>query len=162
MESGCLKLKPAVPKRMLFFVAATVWTYAAFRVFSLACSFAPEGPLPLWLVGVLGLAGLAVFFNFVFLKVSRKYIARIARLEQKNPCIFAFFGWKSYLMIAIMATLGILFARYQVIPVFLQGIFYIALSGSLFLSALMFINAGFLYKDPDSKHSGDILKDQAD
>ncbi|MCO5264139.1 MAG: hypothetical protein M9901_14795 [Lentimicrobium sp.] len=153
-------LKPAVPRRVLFFAAAGVWTYAAVRVFGLAYDFAPEGPMPLWMVVVVGLAGIAVFFNFVFLKISRKYIARIAGMEQKNPCIFAFFAWKSYLMIAVMATMGILFVRFEIIPLYLQGIFYIALSGSLLLSALMFINAGFLYKDPDSKHSGSVVEDK--
>ncbi len=147
MKRKALKLKPAVPKRVLFFIGASVWGYAAFRVFKLALSFVPEGPLPLWFDFVLGLAGMAVFFNFVFLKVSRKYISRIAKMEQKNPCLFAFFGWKSYLLIAFMASMGIMFAHSEIIPHYLQGIFYIALSGSLFLSALMFINAGILYRE---------------
>ncbi|PKP50125.1 MAG: hypothetical protein CVT94_02415 [Bacteroidetes bacterium HGW-Bacteroidetes-11] len=139
--------KPAVPKRWLFFLAAAVWVYAAFRVFKLAVLYVPEGPFPLWIEIVLGLIGFAVFFNFVFLKVSQKYIQRIAAMEQKNPCLFAFFGWKSYLLIAVMASAGVLFARYEVIPVFMQGIFYIALSGSLFMSAMMFVNAGILYHE---------------
>jgi hypothetical protein len=149
MKSGInsAKYKPAVPKRWLFFLAAAVWAYAAFRVFKLAILYVPEGPFPMWMEIVFGLIGFAVFFNFVFLKVSRKYIQRIAAMEQKNPCLFAFFGWKSYLLIAVMASAGILFARYEVIPVFMQGIFYIALSGSLFMSAMMFVNAGILYRE---------------
>ena len=148
-----LKLKPAVPRRWLFFIAAAVWGFAAYRVLLLALKFAPQSPFPLWEVLILGLAGFAVFFNFVFLKVSRKYISRIACLKQENPCIFAFFGWKSYLLIAIMSSMGILIARFHVMPEFLQGIFYIALSGSLLMSALMFINAGILYKKPQPENN---------
>ncbi|HOI87972.1 MAG TPA: hypothetical protein PLV51_08940 [Lentimicrobium sp.] len=150
-------LKPAVPKRLLFFAAAMVWAIAAYRVFLLALRYIPEGPLPVWVIAVLGLAGIAVFFNLVFLRVSRKYIRRIAEMEQKNPCLFAFFGWKSYLLIALMAGMGIVFAQYELIPLFLQGIFYISLSGSLLLSALMFINAGVLYKKVKSEDTNPEL-----
>lgn len=149
MNKSLIQLKPAVPKRWLFFLAAAVWAYAAYRIFKLAIRFVPEGPFPIWLEIALGLIGFAVFFNFVFLKVSRKHILRIAAMEEKNPCLFAFFGWKSYLLIAIMATMGIFFARFELLPLYLQGIFYIALSGSLFMSAIMFINAGLLYEDKD-------------
>ena len=146
-------LKPGVPKRWLFFMAALVWAYAAFRVLKMAFQYAPEGSLPLWEVIVFGLIGFVVFFNFVFLKVCRKHIRRISSMEQKKPCLFAFFGWKSYLLIAIMVSMGILFARLEVLPLFLQGIFYIALGASLFLSALMLLNAGILYREDASNQS---------
>ena len=140
-------LKPGVPKRWLFFIAALVWAYAAFRVLKMALKFAPEGSLPLWEVITLGLIGFVVFFYFVFLKVCRKHIHRISTMEQKKPCLFAFFGWKSYLLIAFMASMGIYFARMEVMPLFLQGIFYIALGSSLFLSALMLFNVGVFYHE---------------
>lgn len=140
------KLKPSVPRRWLFFIGAAVWGFASYRVLMLALKFAPEAPFPLWEVILFGLVGFVVFFNFVFLRVSRKYIRRIACLKQGNPCVFAFFGWKSYLLIAVMASMGILFARFHLMPEFLQGIFYIALGGSLLMSALMFLNAGILYR----------------
>lgn len=145
-------LKPGVPKRVLFFMASLIWAYAAFRVFKMAWLYAPEGTLPLWVVIVFGLIGFVIFFNFVFIKVSRKYICRITSLGQKNPCLFAFFGWKSYLLIAIMVSMGILSARMHLIPLFLQGIFYIALGGSLLFSAIMFFNAGIHYheSEPDN------------
>lgn len=151
-----LILKPSVPKRWLFFAGAAAWGYAAYRVLLLAIRFVPEAPFPQWEVIISGMAGLAVFFNFVFLRVSRKYIRRIACLKQQNPCIFAFFGWKSYLLIALMSSMGILLARFHLLPVFLQGIFYIALSGSLLLSALMFLNAGIVY---DGSIPGDCGKE---
>jgi hypothetical protein len=151
-----LILKPSVPKRWLFYAGALVWGFAAYRVLLLAIRFAPASPFPLWEVIILGMVGLAVFFNFVFLRVSRKYIRRIACLKQQNPCIFAFFGWKSYLLIALMSSMGILFARFHLLPLFLQGIFYIALGGSLLLSALMFLNAGIVY---DGNIPGDCSKE---
>ncbi|MBK6345758.1 MAG: hypothetical protein IPN08_06340 [Bacteroidales bacterium] len=156
MANRLLILKPSVPKRWLFFVGASVWGFAAYRVLLLAIRFVPEAPFPQWEVIILGIAGLAVFFNFVFLRVSRKYIRRIACLRQQNPCIFAFFGWKSYLLIALMSSMGILFARFHLLPLFLQGIFYIALGGSLLLSALMFLNAGIIY---DGNIPGDCGKE---
>ncbi len=143
-------LKPGVPKRWLFFIAAAFWAYAAFRVLKMAWLFVPEGSLPLWEVITFGMIGFVIFFNFVFLKVCRKHIRRITSMGQKNPCLFAFFGWKSYLLIAIMVSMGILFAHMQLIPVHLQGIFYIALGGSLLFSAIMLLNAGILYHESKS------------
>jgi hypothetical protein len=140
-----IRLKPGVPRQWLFFTAALVWGFAAYRILLLALKFAPMAPMPIWEVIVSGIIGFAVFFNFVFLKVSRKYIRRIVCLKQENPCFFAFFGWKSYLLIALMSSMGILFARFHLMPVFVQGIFYIALGGSLLMSALMFLNAGIFY-----------------
>lgn len=142
-----IALKPGVPKRWLFFMAAIVWGYAAFRVLKMAFQFAPESSLPLWVVIVLGLMGFVIFFYFVFLKVCRKHIRRISSMEEKKPCLFAFFGWESYLLIAVMVSMGVIFARMELIPLYLQGIFYIALGGSLFLSALMFLNAGISYRE---------------
>ncbi|NTW26247.1 MAG: hypothetical protein HGA37_16220 [Lentimicrobium sp.] len=145
MTNTLLKLKPSVPRRWLFYIAAAVWGFAAYRVLVLALRFAPASPFPLWEVILLGAVGFIVFFNFVFLKVSRKYIRRISCLKSENPCFFAFFGWKSYLLISVMASMGILFARFHLMPMFLQGIFYLALGFSLLISALMFINAGIFY-----------------
>ena len=145
MDNRFLKFKPSVPRRWLFFIAAAVWGFAAYRVLMMALRFAPESPFPLWQVLILGLVGFVIFFNVVFLKVSRKYIHRIACLKSEKPCFFAFFGWKSYLLIAFMASMGIVFARFHLMPVFLQGIFYLALGISLLISALMFINAGVFY-----------------
>jgi hypothetical protein len=142
-----LKLKPSVPRRFLFFAGALVWAFAAWRVSSIAITYLKESPWPWWLELMAGMAGLALFFNFVFLRVSRRYIQRIAAMKMQNPCIFAFFGWKSYLLIAIMSGLGIALSKYEFIPLTWQGIFYIALSGSLFLSALMFVNAGILFRE---------------
>jgi hypothetical protein len=156
MKNILIRFKPGVPRQWLFFIAAFVWGFAAYRVLMLAVKFAPMAPMPIWEVVVSGIIGFAVFFNFVFLKVSRKYIRRIVCLKQENPCFFAFFGWKSYLLIALMSSMGILFARFHLMPLFLQGIFYIALGGSLLMSALMFLNAGIFY---DKRRPGDC--DQA-
>ncbi len=140
-------LKPGVPKRWLFFMAALVWAYAAYRVLKMALKFAPQSSLPLWVVVALGLIGFVIFFKLVFLRVSEKHIHRISSMEQKKPCLFAFFGWESYLLIVVMVSMGIFFARMEIIPLSLQGIFYIALGSSLLTSAFMFFNAGIHYKE---------------
>lgn len=139
-------LKPGVPKRWLFYMAALVWAYAAFRVLKMAVKFAPQSSMPLWVVVALGLIGFVIFFKLVFQKVSEKYIYRISSMEQKKPCLFAFFGWENYLLIVVMVSMGIFFARMEIIPLSLQGIFYIALGSSLLTSAFMFLNAGIFYR----------------
>ncbi|MCK9449048.1 MAG: hypothetical protein M0Q41_08735 [Bacteroidales bacterium] len=140
------RCRPTVPKRFLFFIGAVIWAYAAYRVSKLALKYISDINLPVWLTGLLGLVSLAVFFRFVFLNVSRRYIQRIRLLKAEKPCVFAFFGWKSYLLILLMIFMGVIFAKYEVIPYAIQGIFYIALSGSLCISALMFLKAGIDYK----------------
>ena len=140
-------LKPGVPKRWLFFIAAMFWAYAAYRVLGLVRLYMTESTMSQWEVITFGLIGLVIFFNLVFKKVCRKHIHRITFMEQKNPCFFAFFGWKSYLLIAMMVCMGIFFSRIHLMPVVFQSVFYIALGGSLFFSAIVLLNAGILYRE---------------
>ncbi len=137
--------KPALPKRLLFFIGAFVWAYAAFRVWKLAISFLAGVQWSLWLLIVWGIGGTALFFRFLFYKISKRYIQRIIDLPTDKPCLFAFFGWKSYLLILLMISMGILLLKFELIPFYLQGLFYMVLGSSLFISALMFFIAGIKF-----------------
>lgn len=141
------RFKPSVPRRCLFFMAAFVWAFASWRVLMAALASLLQAPVSLWVDLLLGIAGFAVFFRMVFLRVSRRHIRRITALSSNRPCAFAFFGWKSYLLIAAMVFSGIMVSRLHLLPAFAEGIFYMALGLSLLLSSGMLASAGFRYRD---------------
>ncbi len=130
-------LKPAVPRHVLFAVAAAAWLAAG----GILCTRAA-----IWLLAdsgsvamVLAAGGVIiafVFFKYMFASVARKNIARISGLPE-SPCIFAFAAWRGYFMIVLMVTIGIMLRTsplprdYLVVP-------YIAMGGALVFASLLF------------------------
>ena len=65
----------------------------------------PAGAWQAWKV-LISVAGGLAFFRILFLRISSKHIRRITTLEILRPCVFSFFDIKSYLMMALMITMG--------------------------------------------------------
>jgi len=98
----------------------------------LAASHSPHALL-------LGLAGglLAVaIYRYGFSLIARRNIARIARRPDRT-CLFAFQGWKSYVLVAFMISLGIAM-RHSGIPLHYLSVVYAGIGGALILSSLMY------------------------
>ena len=109
------KLKPAVPRRWLLAIAGLFWSFA--------------GGMLLWrgLTGLLSEArhllpeiflsiacGIAFYF-LIFSKISRKHVRRILGLKQESPCLFSFFNIRSYILMTIMITIGILLRKFDIL-----------------------------------------------
>jgi len=73
-------------------------------------------------------------YKFGFSKIARKNINRVCRYPDK-VCFFAFQEWKSYLIISVMAPLGI-FLRHSSLPRQYLAVIYITIGLALFLSSL--------------------------
>jgi len=145
LQSILEKIKPAIPKRYLLFVAAMAWTFAGgmllFRGFS-SLLLHPE-----WfylkmassmLVGV-------IFYFVMFWKISLKHSKRIVNIPVKRPCLFSFFSWNSYLLMILMISFGIMTRKSGLIPLEYLSMFYIVMGIPLFLSAFRFYYYGFNY-----------------
>lgn len=93
-----------------------------------------------WRWGVpLELLGIALALGahqFCFSRIARKNIVRLSLLTEKT-CIFAFQRWRSYLLIGLMITLGIV-VRNLPIPRSYLAILYTTIGGALFLASLQF------------------------
>ena len=140
------KLKPGVPKRHLLLVATAAWSVAGGFLLFRGIRMLPETTW-LWLKIPLAVIAGLIFFHLFFLRVSLKHITRIRSLEILRPCIFSFFDWKSYLLMAIMITSGVLIRKSGWIDLQWISLFFITMSAPLLLSAVRFFRAWRKYRE---------------
>ena len=140
------RFKPAVPKRLLLFVAAGVWTFAGFMLLFKGSKMVDSTYRYLWLEYLSALLGGLLFYWKMFSKLSLKHTLRILRLNEDYPCLFSFFNFRSYLVMALMITMGIILRKTGwVKPVYLSFL-YLTMSVPLLLSSIRFYYTGIYYK----------------
>lgn len=142
MNSNLDKFKPAVEKTFLLFLSGIMW----FCVGIMLNSFAIH-----WLIAYkskdsyifAGIGFIAALFihHFGFLKLADKNLGRISFMKDK-PCIFSFMTWKSYLIVAVMVTMGITL-RHSSIPKQYLSVIYIGIGLALLLSSIRYFRALF-------------------
>ncbi|MFP4453473.1 MAG: hypothetical protein ACLFPI_08895 [Desulfobacterales bacterium] len=137
------KYKPAVPGTCLVLLAGTAWAcvgvtllYSAVLWLSAASDSAP--PL---VFAAAGFVMALLVHHFGFLKAVDKNLDRIFPMGAKK-CLFSFFPWKSYLIIAVMVSMGILL-RHSAIPRRYLAICYIAIGLALVLSSIRYVRIFF-------------------
>lgn len=131
------RIKPAASKYLLIALAGLMWSTVGVMLCSMAYYWLKEvdwlTALPLGFFGII--LSLAVY-RFGFSGIAKKNIDRICLLPEKG-CIFAFQAWKSYLIIVVMITLGIIL-RHSPIPKHYLAIVYTTIGGALLLSSLRY------------------------
>ena len=139
-------IKPKLPKRYLLFLAAIAWTFAG-------CMLLYKGILLLcnaedyqWLIILTSLICGLLFYFIIFSKVSLKNSNRILNLKIEKPCLFSFFNIKSYIIMTIMITSGILIKKSGLIAPNYLSIIDITMGIPLFISAITFYYYGIYYK----------------
>jgi hypothetical protein len=129
------KYKPAVSRNWLLFTAGILWTAVGLFLCLLALywlrTLVSRVSIIYALTGVT-LAGGVYIFGFS--RIARKNIDRVCQYPDK-VCFFAFQEWKSYLIISVMAPLGI-FLRHSALPRQYLAVIYITIGLALFLSSL--------------------------
>ncbi len=144
--------KLRVSKRNLLFVAAFVWGFAAQRVFSIGLKDVLGSTDSPWPYIALGFVVAFFFFRFIFWQVFLKYSSRIYNLEIEKPCIFSFFNWQGYGIMAFMITAGVVARQVKIFPAYLMGAFYITIGVSLFVSSLCFLYSGIRFEQLQGKY----------
>lgn len=129
---------PRVHKSSLLLVAALVWTFAGgmllYKGADLRTLFSVSGMIKLTLSLLAGL----IFYNLIFIRISKKHVTRILSMEEEKPFVLAFFNMKSYLMMFSMITLGILLRKSGVLsPEYLSAM-YLTMGFPLLLSSFRF------------------------
>ncbi len=139
-------LKPTTTRRGLLFMAGVVWAVAggilAYRGLNFIGEAAPH-PVVLFVIGA---AGGALFFVVMFRTISARHIFRIVHITHERPCLFSFLGWKSYLMMALMITLGMLLRNASFVPRDELGTAYLMMAVPLLASSYRFFHTGMLYR----------------
>ena len=139
------RLKPAVPKRVLLFVAALLWTVAGSMLLFKGFGMLDREVSLLWIkLGVTFLAGL-LFYWKVFAGLSLKHTLRILAMKVDNPCLFAFFNVHSYLMMVLMISMGVTLRKTGWIAPSNLAYLYLTMSVPLMLSSVRFYYTGFYY-----------------
>jgi len=148
------KFKPAVLRSTLFILAGFLWSVAGI----ILCSYAIR-----WMMdvewdrelefGFLGLVLAAGFYQWGFKFIVKKNLARLRALPER-PCLFAFASWKSYILIAVMVTLGIAL-RQSTIPKYDLSIPYEAMGGALLMGSIHYYLSWWrLVKEKNFRSSG--------
>jgi hypothetical protein len=140
-------LKPGVSKRYLLLVAALIWTFAGGMLLFKGITFLLEDRVCLLIRVGISLVGGILFYIFLFSKISLKHIRRILNLKTERPCIFSFFNLKSYLLMGIMISMGIILRKSGIVPVRYLAELYVTMGIPLSLSAFRFYYNGFNFNN---------------
>lgn len=139
-------LKPSIPRRYLLFVAGIVWTFAGGMLLYKGISLFRIYRDFLWLKITISAIGGGLFYLLLFSKISFKHAWRIINLKHENPCLFAFFNVRSYIMMAVMITSGVLLRKSGIVSPEYLSVLYVTMGIPLFLSALRFYYYEIYYR----------------
>lgn len=132
------KLKPAVDKRVLLFLAGFMWIGVGIMLLVLSYTWLNAFRVPgSFLFESIGVAAALVIHHFGFLKIVDKNLDRILPMEGKR-CVFSFLTWKSYVMVALMISLGALL-RHSPIPKPYLSVLYTGIGFALVLSSVRYL-----------------------
>jgi len=139
-------LKPSASKRQLLFTAAIVWTFAGGVLLYKGFSLIDSTTTYLGFKVGASITGGALFYWLLFAKLSLKHTNRIVKLTLDRPCMFSFFNVRSYLLMCIMITSGIVLRKFGVIPPQYLLMVYITMGIPLFLSSFRFYYYGIFFR----------------
>lgn len=125
-----------VKRNTLLLLACLVWSAAGFNILRIGLSVYPNH---LTLVNfLLSALVFAVFQQFIFGKLVKKHTARINAYPQQRHFFLKFFDGKSFAIMAVMMTGGIVLRRNSLAPEGFIAFFYTGLGTSLLLAGILF------------------------
>ncbi len=132
------RLKPAVNRKWLVIISGAMWSavgiFLNVLAFNWLMSFDYIQILSTIIIGLL--AGLIVA-RFGFGHIANKNLGRIFAYP-KEVCVFAFQEWKSYILIAVMMSMGIYLRTMGMVPKYLLAPIYISIGTALFLASFIY------------------------
>lgn len=131
------RIHPGVGKNALMTLAGLLWLMVGVMLTKYAITWYGDyneaGLIWFILAGVM--AGL-VIHHLGFLRIVNKNLIRIHHIEQKY-CLFGFMPWKSYILIAVMMTMGISL-RNSSLPRIYLSVLYMGIGLALGLSSIRY------------------------
>ena len=136
------KYKPAVTITSLLLLAGIAWVGVGIMLLFLAFSWlSNSSSTHIYLYAGAGIFLALLVHHFGFLKIVDKNLTRILQMNGKK-CLFSFIPWRSYLIIAVMITMGALL-RHSMIPKQDLAILYVGIGLALVLSSVRYIRICF-------------------
>ena len=132
------RIKPGVPRRSLLFIAGCAWSIAGGILItrSLIYLIGMNHHLPIEIA--IGMVFGLLFYLLLFARISKKHITRINLIEIDNPCFFSFFNFRSYLLMAIMISGGIMLRLSGLVNPEIIYTFFLCMGIPLLVSAWRF------------------------
>ena len=132
------RYKPGVSKNILLFVAGILWVMVGIMLNSMAYTWLRAERLSYALLAAaVGFACSLFIHHFGFLRIVNRNMDRILPMEGKR-CVFSFMPWKSYVLVAVMITMGVLL-RHSPIPKLYLAVLYIGIGTALILSSVRYL-----------------------
>jgi hypothetical protein len=142
---------PTVPRRILLLIAASVWTAAGGILLTRGLLMVVSYPDNIiYIIGGSTIGGL-LFYVLVFLHISRKHTERILKIKIERPCAFSFFNARSYVLMTVMISSGILLRLSGLVSQMVLCSIYITMGIPLFLSSIRFYYNFIFYNTIYSK-----------
>lgn len=126
-----------VKKRYLLLIASLVWLFAGLKVLSLGLEAYKTNFTALNVL--LSIAVFIVFWLMVFNKLVNKHTVRIKAYTEEKRYFWNFFDLKSFIIMAIMMTGGILIRKYSLLGVNFIAFFYTGIGAALSLAGMKFM-----------------------
>ncbi len=125
-----------VKNTTLLLIACLVWSAAGFNVLRLGLI---EYPPFVSVVNILlSAAVFTVFQIFIFGRLVKKHTKRIDGYGDEKQLFIKFFDVKSFIIMAVMITGGILLRTLHIAPPIFIAVFYTGLGASLLLAGILF------------------------
>lgn len=130
--------KPSVRKKYLILISGVIWILIGLLLNHYAFNWLKDNSYAnTYMYIIAGIVLALIIHHFGFLKVVDKNLGRIKTLNPET-CVFAFMSWKSYLLVALMMTMGIAL-RHSTLPRNLLSVMYIGIGLALILSSIRYI-----------------------
>jgi hypothetical protein len=131
-------LKPSVDKKILILMAGLMWMGTGIMLLSLTVRWLAASPLKeQMLFFSAGFLIAMPIHHFGFLRIADKNLKRLMPVTGKK-CLFSFMTWKSYLIIPVMASMGIAL-RHSGLPRQYLSVIYGGIGLALFLSGIRYL-----------------------
>lgn len=125
-----------VKNNTLLLIAALVWTAAGVNILRIGII---EYPPYFSLINALLSAVVFVIFElFIFGRLVKKHTKRIDAYGDEKQLWIKFFDVKSFIIMAVMMTGGILLRALHLAPAVFIAVFYTGLGAALLLAGIMF------------------------
>ncbi|MCD6333481.1 MAG: hypothetical protein J7L89_09435 [Bacteroidales bacterium] len=137
------KFYPAVKPVWLVLLAGLMWLAVGIMLCTMGVGWLIHADTRwAWVFGVVGFLAAMVIHHFGFLRIVDRNLGRIRKIDGKY-CAFGFMPWKSYFLIAVMMTTGILL-RHSSFPKTYLSLIYNGIGLSLALSSIRYFRNLFL------------------
>lgn len=132
-------MKHGVSRQILLITAGIVWIIAGANILRIGI-ITWQHSSQAWLFKIAeATAVFLLFFIFVFRKLYYKHTKRIEEKQSDQNCPFSFFDAKSWIIMALMISMGIIVRVFHLLPDSFISVFYTGLAIALIVTGILFL-----------------------